>query len=130
MTARGDVESLLPCPHCGAPAELHECDWSEPPTWSVYCVGTTCSFTHGNAEAAIAAWNRRPAPAPAEPPDKVERVAAAIYAEFWGTAVPAPPGIDVVRFHWVEAGPDARERFLAMARAALAALPAEPQGRT
>lgn len=49
--ARDGLETL-PCPHCGQAPTVHECDWSEPATWSVLCGCTGCM--HETAEQAIA----------------------------------------------------------------------------
>lgn len=71
--ARDGLETL-PCPHCGQAPTVHECDWSEPATWSVLCGCTGCM--HETAEQAIAAWNTR---APAPPTEaQIARAAAAI----------------------------------------------------
>lgn len=60
------MEAPKPCPLCDGVSALHENDWCEPHEWHVYCATMECGC-HGpsrlNADAAIAAWNRR-APSP------------------------------------------------------------------
>lgn len=56
---------LLPCPFCGAKAELNHVDENNEPLMSVCCTGAGCWATIVNylddapATNAVAAWNRR-----------------------------------------------------------------------
>lgn len=99
----------LACPHCGQAPTVHECDWSEPPTWSVICGCTGC--THETAAAAIAAWNTRTPPSEEE----VERAARAIWATYPGSK----------RYPWEALG-QVREDYRDRARAALKAAGTTP----
>jgi len=81
---------LKPCPFCGGPAKLYELVQIEgsPKEWSVCCQNCTICFptSRRKPEAAITAWNHRPAPkAPALAPSEplrwtVEKVRQAVYS--------------------------------------------------
>lgn len=65
-TAMSDVK-LEPCPFCNGAPTLHENDWCEPSEWSVQCVACNASsYGETDQAEAIAAWNRRPTPAPSQ----------------------------------------------------------------
>jgi hypothetical protein len=62
--------SPLPCPHCGAPAELRRYTY-DPDRVYYACSVPRCHYTYTDAADAVKAWNRR-----AKAADQVARVQA------------------------------------------------------
>jgi len=98
----------LPCPHCGGNVKCFQrpasASWNK--EWVAFCDTTDCThgFMRDTKAEAIAAWNRRTPPAPADHGALIDQVRAIAREYGWAIAVHGTlkRDIDLVAAPWTE----------------------------